>query len=187
MANISDKELISRYIKGDSKSLEVLVKRYLNLIYSFVYRYIGGGPEAEDITQEVFVRVWKNIKKFDKDKSFKTWIFTIAKNACVDYFRKKKEIPFSNFEKENGNSIFDNLADSAALPLELLEQKDIATMLSRAMEKIYSKHRMVLYLRYNDHFTFKEIAESLGEPLNTVKSQHRRGIISLKKILTINK
>ncbi len=184
MPKKNDEQLIINYLKGDEKSLEVLIRRYLKPIYSFVYRYIGGSYEAEDITQEVFVRVWRNIKKFDKQKSFKTWIFSIAKNASIDFLKKKKSIPFSEFENREGqNPVIDKLADSSPLPSELFEKKDIVRVITSAIEKISPKYRMVLFLRYNDHFTFREIAETLGESINTVKTRHRRGIAIMKKLL----
>ncbi len=70
-----DEKLIADYLAGDEQSLELLIKQYLKPIYSFVSRYVGNGQEAEDITQEVFVRVWRSLKKFDQTKSFKTWVF----------------------------------------------------------------------------------------------------------------
>src|SRR3990167_11489532 len=185
MTNINDEILTRKYLQGDEKSLEVLILTYLKPIYSFVYRYVGNGQDAEDITQEVFVRVWRNLKKFDQNKSFKTWIFSIAKNASLDYLKKKKAIPFSEFDtEEGGNRLTDTLADPSPLPLELLEKAGMAKILNVAMEKLSPQYRMVLFLRYNDHFNFREIAESLGEPLNTVKSQHRRALIKLKKLIT---
>lgn len=184
MQDHSDQQLIANYLAGDEQSLELLIKRYLKPIYSFVSRYVGNGQEAEDITQEVFVRVWRNLKKFDQNKSFKTWIFSIAKNTAIDFFKKKKSIPFSEFENEKReNMITETLADPSPLPQELLERADMAQMLNSAMEKLSPKYRMVLFLRYNDHFNFREIAESLGEPENTIRSRHRRALIMLKKIL----
>lgn len=161
--------MISKYLAGDEKSLEILIEQYLKPIYSFVYRYTGSASDAENITQDVFVRVWKNLKKFDQNKKFKTWIFSIAKNAAIDWLRKKKTIPLSDDDMEK-------IPDSAPFVPEL--------SLAPILEKIPSEYRMVLFLRYNDHFTFKEIAESLGQPLNTVKSRHRRAIAMLKKTLT---
>ena len=185
MTNIGDEILIRKYLAGDKQSLELLIKQYLKPIYSFVSRYVGNGQEAEDITQEVFVRVWRNLKKFDQSKSFKTWVFSIAKNASLDFLKKKKAIPFSEFDtKEGGNRIMDTLVDPSPLPLELLEKAGMARMLNVAMEKLSPQYRMVLFLRYNDHFNFREIAESLGEPLHTITSRHRRALIQLKKILT---
>ena len=193
----TDQILITNYLSGEEKSFDVLVNRYLKPIYIFIYRYIGKQEEAEDITQDVFVRVWRNLKKFDpsrsryatlrdkQTKSFKTWIFSIAKNACIDFLRKKKSIPFSEFENENEeNMIVEKIADPAPLQNEIFERKNIAQILTSAMEKLSPNYRMVLFLRYNDHFTFREIAEVLKEPLNTVTSQHRRALIQLKKLLT---
>jgi RNA polymerase sigma-70 factor, ECF subfamily len=181
----SDQQLIADYLTGDEQSLELLIKQYLKPIHSFVYRYVGSTPEAEDITQEVFIRVWRNLKKFDQDKSFKTWIFSIAKNASLDFLKKRKTIPFSEFENEDGeNMITETFVDPSPLPHELLERAGMAQVLTSAMEKLSPKYRMVLFLRYNDHFNFREIAESLGEPLNTVKSRHRRALVMLKKLLT---
>ena len=98
MQNYSDEQLVARYLRGDEKSLEFLIQQYLKPIYSFVYKYVGNPQEAEDITQEVFVRMWKYIKKFDQRKKFKTWIFSIAKNAAIDFLRKKKPYPFQNLK-----------------------------------------------------------------------------------------
>ena len=185
MTNIGDEILIRKYLAGDEQSLELLIKQYLKPVYSFVSRYVGNGQEAEDITQEVFVRVWRNLKKFDQNKSFKTWLFSIAKNASLDFLKKKKAIPFSEFDtEEGGNRITDTLADPSPLPLELLEKAGMARMLNEAMEKLSPQYRMVLFLRYNDHFNFREIAESFGEPLHTITSRHRRALIQLQKLLT---
>lgn len=185
MITRNDEKLVHQYMNGDESSLEVLIRQYLKPIYSFAYRYVGNSQEAEDIAQEVFVKVWRNLKKFDQTKSFKTWIFNIAKNAAIDSLKKKKAIPFSEFENEYGeNTILETLADPAPLPHELLEQRGMAQILSSAMDKLVPKYRMVLFLRYNDHFNFREIAESLGEPLHTIISRHRRALVKLKEILT---
>lgn len=184
-SNGSDKQLIVDCLKGDEESLELLIQSYLKPIYSFVYRYTGSTQDTEDITQEVFVKVWRNLKKFDQQKSFKTWIFAIAKNTAFDHLKKKKVIPFSYFENEKGeNIITETLADPSPLPDELLERAGVAQILTSAMEKLSPQYRMVLFLRYNDHFTFREIGESLGEPLHTIKSRHRRALIQLKELLS---
>jgi RNA polymerase sigma-70 factor (ECF subfamily) len=184
--NRSDQQLVSDYLSGDEKLLEVLFGRYLKPIYSFIYRYVGGGQDAEDVTQEAFVKAWRNLKKFDQKKSFKTWIFSIAKNAAIDFLKKKKAIPFSEFENEEGeNIITETLSDPSPLPHELLEKAGIAEMLNATMEKLSPKYRMVLFLRYNDHFTFREIAEIFGESVNTVKSRHQRALVKLREILKV--
>lgn len=181
----SDQQLIADYLAGGEKSLEVLFGRYLQPIYSFAYRYVGNGHDAEDVAQDVFVKAWRNLKKFDQRKSFKTWIFAIAKNTAFDHLKKKKTIPFSEFENEEGeNMITETLADPAPLPHELLEKAGMAQLLTSAMDALSPKYRMVLFLRCNDHFSFREIAESLGESLHTITSRHRRALIKLKELLT---
>lgn len=189
--NHVDNQLIADYLAGDEESFQILVRAYLKPIYSFVYRYVGSTQDAEDVTQEVFVKVWKNLDSFDQQRSFKTWIFIIAKNASIDFLKKsrfasggRKTVPFSQFENNTGeNSLTRTLTDPAPLPDELMERASVAHVLSLAMEKLSPRYRMVLFLRYNDHFTFREIAESLEEPLHTVKSRHRRALIILKKFL----
>ena len=180
----ADKKLIEEYKKGDKKSLEVLFGRYLKPVYSFVFRYIGGNrEEAENIVQETFLKAWKNLGKFDASKSFKTWIFSIAKNSATDWLRKKKPLVFSQFETEEGNILADNLKDESPLPDELFAKKELAELASRAVMELSPQYRAVMFLHYNDHFTLEETAEILGEPVNTVKSRHRRAIICLKKKL----
>jgi len=184
MERYSDEQLIIRFLKGDEESLEILIKRYLKPIYSFTFRFVGNSQEAEDITQEVFIKVWCNLKRFDKNKKFKTWIFTIAKNACLDWRKKKRAVPFSILDNEGELSFAETIKDPAPLPSELFERWDIATTLNKALQSLSPKYRMILFLRYNEHFTFREIAELLGESINTIKSRHRRGISLLKKLLT---
>jgi len=184
MKTYTDEQLIADYLEGDEKALEALIKRYLKPIYSFVYRFAGDAQVVEDITQEIFVKVWRNLKKFDQSKRFKPWIFTIAKNTCLDWQKKKRAVPFSVLDNEGELSFVETIKDPTLLPNELLERQDIIATLNKALENLSSKYRMVLFLRYNDHFNFREIAEVLGESINTVKSRHRRALILLKKLLT---
>ncbi len=185
MRELSDNNLISSYLSGNEQALETLVKRYLKVIYWFVYRYAGEAATADDLTQEVFVRAWRNLKKFDRQKSFKTWLFAIAKNASLDFLKKKKTIPFSALDDAEGNNaVIDTLIDPSPLPQELLEKAGMAQILAFAMKQLSPKYRKTVLLRHNDDLTFREIAETLGEPLNTVKSRYRRARLFLKKILS---
>jgi RNA polymerase sigma-70 factor (ECF subfamily) len=185
MADFTDEQLVENYLRyKDEKSLEILIARYLKPIYGFIYKYTNQPTETEDITQEVFVKVWRNLKKFDQHKSFRTWIFQIAKNTAIDFLRQKKDIPFSAFDTEEDENLMANtLIDKSPLPTEIFDQKNLAEMLATAIDKLSEKYRQVLHLRYNDQFTFQEIAKTLDEPLDTVKSRHRRAILALKEIL----
>ena len=184
MQDSSDAQLIAGHLGGDNAALDTLIRRYLGQVYGFVSRYVGDSSDADDITQEAFVRAWKHLKKFDQGKSFKTWIFSIAKNAALDFLKKKKTLPFSDFENEQGdNALVDSITDPAPLAPELLDRADLASLLDSVMQLLPPQQRMVLFLRYNDHLSFREIGEALNEPLDTVKSRHYRGLIALKKLL----
>lgn len=185
MAARSDGQLIADYLKGDEESLEVLIKRYLKTIYHYTYRQFQNEDDAEDATQEIFFKAWQNIRKFDRTKSFKPWIFRIAKNSIIDMKRKKSAVPFSRFENQQGvNSFTDNLADTSLNILELLKQTDIGQSLRCAVEKLLPMQQSVILLHNNDGLSFREIAENLNESLNTVKSRYRRAIDKLRKIIS---
>jgi RNA polymerase sigma-70 factor (ECF subfamily) len=177
MKNFADEKLIDNYLKGDEKSLEILIQRYLKPIYSFVYRYVGD-EEAEDLTQEVFLKMWRNLKNFKREKNFKTWLFTIARNTCFDFLRKKKKLSTLDLK----NCFY--LTDSNALPDEIFDGKILKEKIGEALEKLSFKARKVLNLYYNEGLTFREIAEISGEPINTIKSRYQRAISKLKKLIS---
>jgi len=180
----TDEQLVIDYLKGNEVALEILIKRYLKPVYSFIFRFVGNGQGTEDITQEVFIKAWRNLKKFKYEYKFKTWIFTIAKNTCLNWQKKKRTIPFSILDNEDeGFSFAETIKDPVLLPNELLERQDITAALDKTLENLLPKYRMVLFLRYNDHFTFREIAEILEESIDTIKTRHRRGIAILRKFL----
>ena len=176
---IDDSVLIFKYLEGDSKSLDILIEKYLRQIYSFVYKNVGDEAQAEDITQEVFIKVWKNINKFDQNKDFKPWIYQIAKNTSIDYLRKKKSIPFSRFENENGqNFITDTITEK---PANLLENISDKKTLVTAMQGLSVKDQKIINLRHKEGFSFREIAEIFQESINTTKSRYRRTLLSMRK------
>lgn len=184
MDNDSDEKLVEYFCDGEKKALEVLVFRYFKMIYNFCYRYIGDKNVAEDMTQETFVKTWKNLEKFDRNKKFKTWIFQIAKNTCIDYLRKKKSIPFSNFEDDDGgNNFVDSFVDSSPLPDEIFRRKDLSEFLEKNINKLPLSHKMVILMYHKNEFNFREISEILNESVDTIKSRYRRGMISLRKMI----
>src|SRR5665647_1906978 len=104
----TDEQLVVDFLAGDDESFEELVHRYLKPIYNFLYQFTQDRDSLDDLTQETFVKAWKNIRKFDQDKSFRVWIYAIAKNTAYDFLKKKKTIPFSSFEDEAGNNMMEN-------------------------------------------------------------------------------
>ena len=177
---LADEQLVAKYLEKDERALEELVKRYLPLIFGFVKRYTGNQDNASDITQEVFVKVWKNIKSFDQTKSFRTWIFTIAKRTAIDELRKQKAIPFSVLQEEGFE---DSLADESPSVLDQIFLQQQSKELALALTKLPTNYNSVIKLYTNDGLNFREIAAKLSEPLNTIKSRYRRGLALLKELL----
>jgi len=179
---LTDQELIVKYLKGDDASFEVLVQRYLNSIYRFVYGYVRDANIAEDVTQDVFLKVWRNAKKIDKNKSFKSWVYTIAKNTALDFLKKKKSVPFSVFETNDGkNMLAESVKDHAPLPDEMSRLLEHQTVFLQAIDQLSEKYKQILRMYYYEYLNFREIAEKLKEPINTIKSRHRRGLVLLKQ------
>lgn len=187
MQNCTDQQLVKNYLKGDEKALDLLVKRYLKPIYRFVYKYSQTSQNAEDIAQETFLKVWKNIKKYDNKKSFKAWVYTIAKNTALDYLKKKNPVLFSQFEKQDGKNTFvENIKDLTDLPDTIAEKNSIKDMLGSALKNLSKNYQSVLTLYYTENMNFREIAEVLGESINTIKSRHRRGLVLLRARINNN-
>ncbi len=162
--------------------IKEIVETYTPQIYNFVRRFVGY-TEADDITQEVFIKVWKNLNKYNKDKSsFKTWLFTIARNTTIDFMRKKKMILFSSLDTEE-NDFADNIKDEVSLPSEVLQKIQDTELLNSHLEKLPEQYRTVLILYYQEEMTFNEISQVLKKPLNTVKSHHFRAIGKLKDMI----
>jgi len=179
----TDEELVRAYREGEEEPLRILIARYLRAIYHFTYRYTRDVADAEDVTQEVFVKVWKNLRSYDDQIPFRNWIFSIAKNAAIDWMRRKRPLSFSELERETGADVGELFADAAPLPDEILARKKSGAMLREAVEKLPVTTQPVLRLRYDEDLTFREIADRLEKPLNTIKSQHRRALGFLKKLL----
>ncbi|MFH1145833.1 MAG: RNA polymerase sigma factor [bacterium] len=182
--SLSDKQLINAYLEGDRKSLELLIQRHLLAVYRFAYQYVGNKQDAEDIVQDTFVKVWKHLKRFDVNQPFKPWLYRIAKNTAFDFLKKKKTIPFSMFEDEEGNNVvLDTLVDGSPLPDQIIERKEMSSYLNSLLEQLAPIYRQVMEQYYNCQLTFQEIADKERESINTIKSRHRRALLLLRQML----
>jgi RNA polymerase sigma-70 factor (ECF subfamily) len=182
---ISDNELVKDYLAGDEKSLELLFERYFKIIYNFIYRLSGERDISSDITQETFVKAWRQLKKFDHNLNFKTWLFTIAKNTTFDWLKKKKPIVFSalvSFEDE-GNYLENLVVDTEPWPDEIFAQKEIKIRLEKQLVKIPPLDQTIIFLHLQDGQTFEMVAEILDQPMNTIKSRYRRALVKLRELL----
>ena len=182
----TDEEIISRYTSGDQGAFKELVDRYTTPLFNFSAR-LTNKNNAPDIVQEVFIKAWKNLAKFDAQKaSFKTWLFTIAKNTTTDFLRKKRSFLFSDIGKvgdEDIDSFAENIPDEKALPDEVIQKLHDDKDLDEKLNRLSTNYREILVLHYQEEMTFQEISKILNKPLNTVKSQHRRAIIELRKMV----
>jgi RNA polymerase sigma-70 factor (ECF subfamily) len=178
-----DNQLVNDFLNGDGSAFDQLLGKYLKPVLNFIYQFTNDISVSEDLAQITFVKTWKNLKKFNKDKNFKTWLFTIAKNTAYDYFKKKKAIPFSSFTDEEGNNKLENISDENILPDEILSRKNIAEELENKLQELPKHYRIILTLHYKEDFSLSEISEILKIPYNTAKSQHQRGLIKLRKLL----
>lgn len=181
--NLEDNKLVRKFLEGDEGAFSQLVKKYLKPVYNFLYYFTRNRSELDDLAQVTFIKVWKNLRKFDRKKKFKTWIFAIAKNTAYDFFQKKKTIPFSNFTDEEGNNKLENISDESILPDEILDRKNIAQELEKKLAEIPKYYRIILTLHYKEDFSLQEIAEILDKPYNTIKSGHQRALIKLKEVI----
>jgi RNA polymerase sigma-70 factor, ECF subfamily len=176
MSKRTDNQLVNDYLLGDANALDVLVKRYLGSIFGYVRKFTGNRDDAADITQETFVKVWKKLKSYDQNKSFKSWIFTIAKNTAIDWLRCKKYI---FLDPDLSGSIAD---ESPSIQEKVDNTKKLRLALA-AFSEIPVNYSEIIKLRHDKEMSFGEIANFLEKPLNTVKSQYRRGVAKLRNIL----
>lgn len=179
--DVSRQSLMEDFCNGDEKAFGILLQEHLTSIHNFIYQLTHDRAVSEDLTQETFIKVWKHRARFDTKKSFKTWIFSIAKNTALDYFKKKKTISFSFFEDEAGGGLSQAIDEETILPDELYETKERIVALETALEKIPPLYRGLLVLVYREDFSLGEVARILDEPYNTIKSRHQRALKLLKQ------
>jgi len=184
----TDEQLVIDYIGGNEEALNLLIKRYLKPVYNFAINYVGDDGEAQDVTQEVFVKVWRYIKRFDTARKFKTWIFEITKNTAFDHLKKKKPLSFSKMTVGEDEELqFENtLSDGSPLADEMLDREMERDQVMAAVGRLAPDYRTVLTLRLTEDLNFQEIADTLHKPLNTIKSQYRRAVAMLKRELNGN-
>jgi len=188
---IEDEKLIENYLKNEDKeSLTILINRYLNEVYFYFFKRLNNDIEAEDLTQETFIKVWQNLHKFNIKKNFRSWLFTIAKNCLIDFFRKTrtkngalKETHFSYFDNnDKTKNNYLNIADSHLLAFEQIGNKEYKKQLKTIINNLSPDKKELLSSYLEKDLTFKEISEKQQIPLNTIKSQYYRTIKEIKNL-----
>lgn len=180
----TDQELVQEVKDGTDAALQELVRRHLPSIYTFCLRYMGNAEEAQDAAQETFLKAWRNLRRYTPSRSFRTWLFAIAKNAATDIMRKRRSVAFSKFDtKEDSNVLTDTLADPEPLPEELFARASLAQEVRDALTHLKPRDRAILSMRYEEDLSFEDIAKIMKMFPNTVRSLHRRALITLRSLL----
>ena len=186
--NPREQEFVRQAQGGDQGAFGEIVRLFLPGMYSFLAR-MTDPDTAEDLAQETFVKAWKHIQRFDANKNLKPWLLTIARNTAYDHIRKNRAHAFSEFETIDGDNPFeDSLADeSEPRADEAAIAKESSARLSSALSRIPEIYRVVILLRLEENLEFEEIAKTLEKPIETLRSQYRRGTAMLRKLLDSEK
>jgi RNA polymerase sigma factor (sigma-70 family) len=186
-ANCSDEALAQRCAGGDISCYEELVRRYTRPIFNFTYRMLANYDDADDLTQDVFVQVYKSLPSARTDLPFKPWLYVIARNKCLDFLKRKRPLLFTDVEGDDpeGEGVAARVQDTDPLPDELAERADLQRILRDAIESLPLKYRQVVAMRYAAELSFEEIAAALGLPENTVKTHFHRAKALLRPKLAV--
>ena len=175
---LDDSGVVSAFLEGESRAFDELVNRYQNRLLNFVYRTTGDRERAEDLVQEVFVRVYRHIHRFDRSRTFSTWIYTIASNLAKNELRNRSRNPLVLFQTIRRNWEDDDrplqFEDPGSRPDDLYRKRHLREAVEDAVEKLPPHHRNVFVLRELEGKSYEEIAEITSCNLGTVKSRLNR-------------
>ena len=182
--------LVRRCIAGDAAAWEEIVRQHSRRIYNICYRFTGSPDNADDLAQEVFIKMYRTLSSFDPDKgAFTTWITTMTRNLLVDHFRKTKQDRATDSldaglgEEEDSATLGDRIPDSAPSADDRIHRRETQEMVQKAIQKLSPELREAVILRDIQDMDYKEIAQALKVPEGTVKSRINRGRMELAKVL----
>lgn len=182
--NFSDQELVTSFIDGDQSSLEILISRHKNKVYSYIYLVVRNQHLAEDLFQDTFIKVIKSLldNKYQDNGKFVSWVMRIAHNLIIDHFRKEKQLkfisndnyltPIFNSRKLSEKNVEDSLIDD-----------QINEDVKRLLDYLPEDQREVVILRHYAGLSFKEIAEHTNVSINTALGRMRYALINMRKII----
>jgi RNA polymerase sigma-70 factor (ECF subfamily) len=183
-----EQALIERCLRNDAAAFDEVVVRYKTRVYNYVYRMIGDEQESEDLTQEVFIRMYTSLPRFRNQSTLNTWLFRIASNLCIDRFRRNRKhqaVAFSLDEiGEPGESAQREVADSRFEPSRMAETSEMSGKIEDALLSLPEKLRAVALLYDVEGLAYEEIATIVGCPLGTVKSRLFNARARLREKLT---
>jgi len=182
--------LVRRCIAGDAAAWEELVQRHHRRIYNICYRFAGSADDAEDLTQDVFVKMYRTLQSYDVGKgAFMTWVTTITRNLLVDHFRKTKQdrvtdsLDAAPSEHEDSLPLSDQIEDQGATPDARAQTQQVGEVVQKALQKLSPDLREAVILRDLQDMDYRDIATVLKVPEGTVKSRINRGRAELARLL----
>lgn len=183
--------LVRRCISGDAGAWEELVRQQNRRIYNICYRFTGSGSDAEDLTQEVFIRLYRTMSSYEPEKgSFNTWLTTLTRNMLVDHFRRTRQERLTDSmdaapaADEDAPTLSEKIEDHAPSPDASLASKETQRMVQQALQKVSPDLREAVILRDLQDMDYKDIALTLKVPEGTVKSRINRGRAELARLLS---
>jgi len=184
---LDDGQVVMRHLAGESQAFGTLVDRYQTRLLNFVNRTIGDRERAEDLVQEVFIRVFRHLHRFDQTKKFSTWIYTIASNLAKNELRNRSRNPLVLFQTIKKNWEADHrplqFEDTTARPDDLYRKRFLKDAVDQCVQRLPEHHREVFVLRELEGKSYQEIAEITGCNLGTVKSRLNRARNSFAQLI----
>lgn len=174
---LEDFKLVDAAKAGDQKAFADLLHRYRKSVYHMILKMVRNVDDAEDLTIEAFGKAFKNLKKFNPDYTFSTWLFRIATNNCIDFIRKKRLLTTSisgSMKDNDGDFIPVNIKDANRNPQEEAIRSEKIEIMQQIVSELPPKYRHLVRLRYFQELSYDEIATELEAPLGTVKAQLHR-------------
>ena len=185
---LSEKELVKSFINGDHSSLQILIERHQNRLYSYIFLLVKDKQLADDIFQDTYVKVINTLRRgaYNDEGKFIQWVMRIAHNLVIDHFRKSKKVPTVD-NSYNDFDVFDTVKFTDTSIEEQLVLDQIHTDVRKLLEVLPEEQREVLYLRCYSGLSFKDIAEQTDVSINTALGRMRYAIINMRKIIEENK
>jgi RNA polymerase sigma-70 factor (ECF subfamily) len=182
--------LVRRCIAGDAAAWEEIVQRYHRRIYNICYRFTGSGSDADDLTQEVFIKMYRTLSSYDVGRgAFMTWVTTVTRNLLVDHFRKARQerltdsLDATPSDHEDAMPLSERIPDQAPGPDTKVQSRETGEVVQQALQKLSPELREAVILRDLQDMDYKEIAGVLKVPEGTVKSRINRGRAELARLL----
>jgi len=182
----NDEELLAAYRHGDAGAFELLLRRHRAPLFTFLLRMLNDRERAEDLAQEAFLRVIKSAQEWEQRARFQTWLYTIARNLCVDASRRDRFRRADSLDAEGpdgGSPMVDSVPSPGIDPARGAESARLRPLLAKALASLPVEQREVFVLREQGGVPFKEIAEIVRANENTVKSRMRYALEGLRKAL----